>query len=114
MLPAESKSRPAPPTWPGPLSTGPPGKPEGEPWPGTGGLAVEVVPPILALGTRRITRSEPSTTAVPAALSVKRLTWLYPTTCCGGDVRPVGQLSFGPGRGEWYTNTLRLLGSLRS
>ena len=38
-------------------------------------------PEILALGTRRITRSEPGTTAVPSAVSVKRLIWLYPTTC---------------------------------
>ncbi len=27
-MPAESKSRPAPPTWPGPLSVGPPGNPD--------------------------------------------------------------------------------------
>jgi hypothetical protein len=62
-LPSESKSRPAPPTWPGPESVGPPGKPDGE-------------PEIFAFGTRRITRSEPGSTAVPAAVSVKRLIWL--------------------------------------
>ncbi len=54
---------PAPPTWPGPLVVGPPGKPAGE-------------PTILFLGILRIRRSESGTISVPAALSVKRLIWL--------------------------------------
>ena len=58
-----SKSRPAPPTWPGVLLAGPPGKITG-------------LPAILTFGTRRITRSEPATTAVPSSLTVKRLIWL--------------------------------------
>jgi hypothetical protein len=33
-------------------------------------------PEILALGTRRITRSEFGSAAVPSAVSVKRLIWL--------------------------------------
>src|SRR6478735_12189164 len=76
-LPSESKSRPAPPTCPGPLSVGPPGKPDG--------LAA-----ILAFGTRRITRSESGTTAVPSAVNVNRLIWLYPTTCTLPDVGHAG------------------------
>src|SRR6478752_3470293 len=76
-LPSESKSRPAPPTWPGPESVGPPGKPDGE-------------PPILFLGTRRITRSESGTTALPSAFKVKRLIWLYPTTCTLPEVGQAG------------------------
>ena len=36
--------------------------------------------PTLTFGTRRISCSEPATTALPAALSVKRLITLWPTT----------------------------------
>ena len=39
------------------------GKPDGE-------------PPIFALGTRRITRSEFGSTDLPSAVSVQRLIWL--------------------------------------
>ena len=44
-------------------------------WPGRRGSRTGV-PAILAFGTRRITRSESGPTAVPSAVSVKRLIWL--------------------------------------
>ena len=45
-------------------------------WPAT---PSELLLPTLTFGTRRTSCSEPATTAVPAAFSVKRLIRLWPT-----------------------------------